>query len=61
MDISEIEVIAIIGWKYEDDLPDWIGDEVYNALYPSSKVICGVRQFPYIEICGKEIFLIFEQ
>jgi len=57
MDISEVEIIALIGWKHEDELPSWVDDEVYDILYPSSRVIDGVRMFPFVSICGKEIFL----
>lgn len=57
MDITEIEVIAEIEWKYEDNLPEWVDDEVYRILYPTSRVIDGVRMFPFITICGKEIAL----
>ena len=57
MDINEINLIVTVAWKHEDELPDWIDDEVYKILYPSSRVD-GVRLFPYVSICGKETFLI---
>ena len=57
MDISEIEIIAVIEWKNEDELPEWVDDEVYDTLFSSSKVINGCRMFPFITICGKEILL----
>ena len=57
MDINEIEIIAEIKWKDEYDLPDWVDEEVYKVLYPTSKLIEGIRCFPFITICGKEIAL----
>ena len=62
MDTSKIELIAMVGWKHEDELPDWIDDEIYAVLYPSSRVPApvGCRQFPFVSICGKEIFLILD-
>lgn len=57
VDISEIEIIAEINWKSEDQLPDWVDDEIYKVLYPTSKLLEGIRIFPFITICGKEIAL----
>lgn len=60
MDIAEVELVCVIGWKNEDELPDWVDDEVYGVLRSSSKLIDGCRCFPYVSVCGKEIFLINE-
>ncbi len=57
MDIEDIEVIAEIQWKNEYDLPEWVDEEVYKVLYPTSKLIEGIRFFPFITMCGKEIAL----
>ena len=62
MDISKIECIAMIGWMPESELPEWVDNEVYRALFPSSKgeLGSGLNMFPYIKLCNKVIFLINE-
>ena len=42
--------IAHIRYEYEDRLPDSITEAEYDELYPSSKVIDGVRMFPYVNV-----------
>ncbi len=34
-------------WTHEDELPDEITDEEYQRMYPFSRIIQGVRMFPY--------------
>ena len=58
MDISETEVMATVAWMPEHELPEWIGDDEYNILFLSSQVRDGIRVFPYISLCKKQIFLI---
>jgi len=57
-DINDVDVLAMVGWKPESELPDWVDDEIYRVLYPSSRVVEDGCEFPYISLCGKEIFLI---
>jgi hypothetical protein len=47
---------VLLNWENEDELPD-IADEVYNVMYPLSKIDF-VRYFPYIMIDNKKIYLI---
>ena len=60
MDISEVECIMMVGWMAEEDLPDWVDEEVYEIIYPSKRVQLGTGkvEFPFIKLCGKTIFLI---
>ena len=51
------EITFAVGWEHEDELPDYIGDVLYNFIYPMSKLDCGLRVFPYIMIDGKKHFL----
>jgi hypothetical protein len=41
-------LMRFVYWEYEDQLPEWVTDEDYSAMYPMSKVGGGVRLFPYI-------------
>jgi hypothetical protein len=43
-------------WENEDELPD-MSDNVYNVMFPVSKVDF-VRYFSYIKINNKKYFLI---
>ncbi len=43
------EKISLLCWEYEDRLPDLTNEE-YDAIYKYSKVIEGVRMFPFIKI-----------
>ncbi len=44
-------------WEYEDNLGD-IGDAQYDRMFPFSKVIDGVRMFPYTTNCaGEKIYI----
>ena len=47
---------VLLNWENEDELPD-IADEIYNVMYPLSKIDF-VRYFPYIMIDNKKIYLI---
>ena len=48
---------TLVIWEYEDQLPDTITGNEYNAMYDWSQVIIGVRMFPYVEIEGKRYYL----
>lgn len=54
---TDIEIVFSVGWEYEDNLPDYITDELYAMLYPMSKIRDGVRMFPYVNIDRKKHFL----
>jgi hypothetical protein len=43
-------------WMYEDELPT-MTDAFYDSLYGHSRVMVGVRMFPYVEINGETHFL----
>ena len=45
--------IYIIQWEYEDDLPEMQPEE-FNLLYAQSKIIHGVRMYPYIWLDNDE-------
>ncbi len=48
------------GGSYEDELPQDLTNDDYNAMYPFSRNnggIVGVRQFPYIVIDGERIYI----
>lgn len=36
-----------IFWEYEDNLPDDIPDESFAEMFPVSRIIYGVRMYPY--------------
>ena len=44
-----------VEWEYEDQLPDDLGH--YNLMYKFSKIIDGVRMFPYVRINGVRFYL----
>jgi len=52
-----VEILSI-EWEYEDQLPE-LSDFEYGLLYEYSKVVDGVRMFPYTRYWdhanGKEI------
>ena len=54
--LQKEDVVLVVGWKNEDELPDYITDELYNIMFPMSKVDI-VRLFPFVNIDGKEHFL----
>ena len=37
-------------WEYEDQLMPNLSKEDYNKMFPYSRVVCGVRMFPFFEI-----------
>ena len=43
------ERFADVEWEYEDQLPETINNN-YNLMYRHSKIIDGVRMFPYTKI-----------
>jgi len=49
--------IEVDGWENEDDLPDLLTDKEYNSMFPTSKVIDGVRMFPYIRVKSNKFYL----
>jgi hypothetical protein len=53
---KEQEIVFLVGWQNEDELPDYIDDNLYKHLYNMSK-LDGVRLFPFIKIDGKKHFL----
>ncbi len=46
MNLSDLEFIK---WEYEDELPEMY-DEQYDEMFAVSKVISGVRMFPYVNL-----------
>lgn len=44
-------------WEYEDNLPEEIDGKVYDALFPASKIIDGVRMFPYVILGDRRFYL----
>ena len=54
---TDKEIAFMVGWEHEDELPDYITDELYGVLYPMSKLDSGLRVFPYIVIDEKKHFL----
>jgi len=51
------KVKPAIEWEYEDQLPD-LTDERYNEMFGLSRVIGGVRMFPYIIWQNKRCYLV---
>jgi len=49
IDIEEID-FAEIQWDYEDELSENVGKREYDMMFQNSKIIDGVRMFPYMEI-----------
>ena len=45
----EIDLVSV-QWVSEDGLPQGISNIKYDLIYTKSKVIGGVRMFPFIEI-----------
>lgn len=43
--------------KLEDELPEDLSDEVYDAMFGCSKVDF-VRLFPFVEVDGQKMFLV---
>lgn len=41
-------LVVPVHWEYEDQLPEDLGDDAYNFMYPMSALHWGVRRFPYI-------------
>lgn len=54
---KDIEILFLVGWEYEDALPDYITDKLYDVMYPMSQIRDGVRMFPYIKIDENKHFL----
>ena len=46
----------LIHWEYEDQLPE-MTDEQFNAIYKFSKIISGVRMYPYFNWEGERHYL----
>ena len=47
---------VLVKWINEDELPDMISQD-YDELYLESKILGGVRIFPYVEINEKRYYL----
>lgn len=45
-----------IKWQYEDELPE-LTDKEYDGMFDFSRVIDGVRMFPYMEINNAKHYL----
>jgi hypothetical protein len=46
-----------IQWEYEDELPE-MEDDVFDAIYTASRIVWGVRMYPYVEDeNGQRIYL----
>jgi len=45
-----------IKWQYEDELPE-LTDKEYDEMFDFSRVIDGVRMFPYMEINNAKHYL----
>lgn len=43
--MSDLEMLSLY-WEYEDDLPE-MTDLEYDLLFHQSRVISGVRMYPY--------------
>ena len=54
---TDKEIVFAVAWEYEDELPDYITDELYKSMYPMSKLDDGLRVFPYIKIDEHKHFL----
>ena len=54
---TDKEIVFAVAWAYEDALPDYITDKLYDLLYPMSQIRNGVRMFPYIAIDERKLFL----
>lgn len=44
-------------WEYEDALSEAMDGKVYDAVFPSSRVVSGVRMFPYVIIDDQRFYL----
>lgn len=52
-------VIGAIGWEYEDEMPE-MKDSEFDAIYPASRVVNGVRMYPYVIVkMGKHPFRVW--
>ena len=51
------EISFPIKWINEDEIPSVLLKTQYLSMYKSSKVIDGVRMFPYFESRGKKFYL----
>jgi len=49
-------VIVLLEWEYEDELPSMTNSK-YNAIFDQSKVIDGVRMFPFITVDERRIYI----
>ena len=49
IDILEIG-FSEIQWEHEDELSENVGKREYDMMFDNSKIINGVRMFPYVEI-----------
>ena len=52
--LENSKAIRYVYWEYEDELPE---DLNYDAAFGLSKVILGVRMFPYIMFNGQRYYL----
>jgi hypothetical protein len=48
-----VELVAV-EWEYEDRLPEEMTDLDYNRAYAQSKIIDGVRVFPFVTIWNND-------
>ena len=52
-----MECIAVVAYLNEDELPSWVDDEMKERIKHSSSLVDGCRVYPYITLCGKQVFL----
>lgn len=45
-----------VQWEYEDQLPE-LPDSRYSLMFRQSKIIDGVRMFPYVQIRDEKYYL----
>jgi len=46
--MSEKLEISDVRWEYEDELPKMERGD-FDAIFPASRVLSGVRMYPYVE------------
>jgi hypothetical protein len=49
---GQVEPPAVdVEWRYEDEVPE-LSDDLFGAAYKASRIIGGVRMYPFIRIDG---------
>jgi hypothetical protein len=46
--------LITVEWEYEDRLPEEMTDLDYDLAYTQSKIVDGVRMFPYVTIWNND-------